>query len=99
MTFSDNSAPLPSMAGGTAQLRRRNSPRRQRLVSRWIHLVAAAVLGTYVYAPVELVEPFRLWLQIVVIPLAGVSGLLLWQQARIRRWWTRLIAPLRDRRS
>jgi len=50
-----------------------------------VHLVAAAALGAFVYAPAELVEPARLLLQLVVVPAATLTGLYLWKQAAIRR--------------
>lgn len=59
--------------------------RSRRSAARLVHLVAAAALGTFVYAPVELVEPARLVLQLVVVPAATLTGLYLWKQAAIRR--------------
>lgn len=61
------------------------SPRSRRTAARLVHLVAAAALGAFVYAPAELVEPARLLLQLVVVPAATVTGLYLWKQAAIRR--------------
>ena len=64
---------------------RRGAPRRQRTVARAVHLVAALVLGAFVYAPAPYVEPLRLLLQVVVVPAATLTGLFLWQQAAVRR--------------
>ena len=64
----------------------RPRPRTQRTVSRVLHLLAAAALGAFVYAPADLVEPARLVLQVLVVPAATVTGLFLWQQARWQRW-------------
>lgn len=67
----------------------RSRPRTQRLISRAVHLLAAAALGAFVYAPAELVEPARLVLQVLVVPTATITGLFLWQQARWQRWTRR----------
>lgn len=67
-------------------------PRRQRDVSRWVHLVASALIGTFVYAPAAITGPMRPWMQVVVIPVLAASGVFMWQQARLRRL-------LRDRRG
>jgi hypothetical protein len=63
-------------------------PRRQRTWSRTVHLLAAALLGTYVYAPPAVAQPIHLLLAVVVIPAATLSGLFLWKQAQIRRLFT-----------
>jgi hypothetical protein len=61
------------------------SPARRRAIARWIHLAAAALLGTFVYAPAIVADPLRLLLQVVVIPAATLTGVYLWKQAAIRR--------------
>lgn len=65
---------------------RSTNPRSRRSTARLVHLVAAAALGAFVYAPSELVEPARLLLQVVVVPAATLTGLYLWKQAAIRRF-------------
>lgn len=61
--------------------------RRQfRTMTRAIHLIAAAVAAFVVYAPaVVSADTARTVLAFVVIPLLSLSGLVVWQQARLRR--------------
>lgn len=57
---------------------------------RTAHLGMAGLLGFGVYAPIEVVEPFRPLLQGFAVPLATATGLLLWKQAAIARALRRL---------
>lgn len=54
-----------------------------------MHVLAGLVLGTYVYAPAEVAQPLHLALQLVLVPVAVLSGLFLWKQAQIRRLLSR----------
>ncbi|MGQ0671068.1 MAG: hypothetical protein ACT4PO_15650 [Actinomycetota bacterium] len=60
----------------------------QRKVQRGVHLIAALVLIGYLYAPtgtqLQDVVPF------VVLPVLVVTGIAMWQAARIRRLWRTL---------
>lgn len=60
-------------------------PGARRTLSRAIHLIAGALIGTFIYAPIAFAEPMRLLLQAVVIPAVVLSGLYLWKQAAIHR--------------
>jgi len=68
------------------------TPGNRRTLARWLHLAAAALLGTFVYAPSYIAEPMQLLLQVVIVPAAALSGLYLWKQAAIRRLLRRLSA-------
>lgn len=61
------------------------SQHRLRSLTRTIHLVAALVAVVAVYLPVWSADTARLVLAAVVLPLLALSGLVLWQQARVRR--------------
>jgi hypothetical protein len=61
----------------------RITPGRQRKLQRITHLAAAAVLLAYVYTPAE--GELELVVRFVVFPLLLVSGVAMWQGARIRR--------------
>ncbi len=74
----------PAAVTGRSSSRRR-APRRQRTLSRAVHLAAALAPGAFVYAPAPYVEPLRLLLQVVVVPAATLTGLFLWRQAAVRR--------------
>jgi hypothetical protein len=68
------------------------SPRRQRSALRATHLAVGLLLGTSVYLPVhyEVAEWLRLFLAVLGVPLVTLTGVWMWQQARVRRWWARL---------
>lgn len=70
-------------------VRTTRSPGKQRVAARSFHLAAAALLGTFVYAPADFAEPLRMLLQFVLVPGATLTGLFLWKQAAIRRLLTR----------
>lgn len=59
------------------------TPAQQRKAQRGVHLVAALMLVAYVYAPgaTHLQDAVRF----VGIPVLAVSGMAMWQAARIRR--------------
>ena len=65
------------------------APRTKRTAARTVHLIASGLLGLFIYAPPTFAEPLRLFLQIVVIPAAVVTGVFIWKQATIRRILTR----------
>lgn len=52
---------------------------------RWIHLVGAATIGTYVYAPWRELAWFTLGMQLVIIPSLSLTGLWLWKGHLLRR--------------
>ncbi|GAB4031809.1 hypothetical protein [Spirosoma jeollabukense] len=56
-----------------------------RKLTRWIHLLSAAAIGTYVYAPWHNLAWFTLLMQIVVIPSLSLTGLWLWKGHLLRR--------------
>ena len=53
---------------------------------RAFHLVASAVLGTYVYWPWASEPWFRLLTQVVVLPLVALSGLWMWRGHQLVSW-------------
>jgi hypothetical protein len=72
------------------------TPSSVRKLVRTVHLVVAVALGTYVYVPPSVPTGLlRDALMYVGVPLATLSGLYLWQQARVRRWNGRRRAELR----
>ncbi|NED99183.1 hypothetical protein [Phytoactinopolyspora halotolerans] len=73
------------------------TPRMQRNASRTVHLVVAATLGTYVYAPDHIADGLRPFLMFVGIPLAVLTGLFLWKQAWFRRALGRRRGPSGNR--
>jgi hypothetical protein len=72
------------------------SNKQLRMTFRVIHLLASISLIAMVYSPVlRHMDQFILLLQIVVIPVIGLSGLAMWQQANI----TKLRRSLSPRKS
>lgn len=59
------------------------TPATQRKAQRFAHLAAAIVLAGYIYAPIG--EPLQHVVRSVVFPLLAVTGIAMWQAARIRR--------------
>ena len=53
-------------------------PRSQRTALRTVHLVGAALIGTYLYSPWSDVAWFALLNQAVVFPGLALSGLWMW---------------------
>jgi hypothetical protein len=58
---------------------------RLRVVLRWAHIVEAALIGVYVYSPLHAHPVWTGVMRFGVFPLAAVSGVWMWQQARIAR--------------
>lgn len=65
------------------------SGREVRSVQRAVHLIAAGALGAYVYSPLAAEPGFVALVKLAVFPVLTVSGLLLWQYPRLRRWFAR----------
>lgn len=52
---------------------------------RLLHIAAACALGTYLYSPLIDATWAARVLQIGVFPAMAMSGIVMWQQARLRR--------------
>lgn len=57
-----------------------------RTLSRALHLVGSALIGAFVYSPLGDLAWFTALMQFGVIPLLALSGVVMWQQARVQRW-------------
>lgn len=63
------------------------SQRQVRTVLRATHLVAAASSAFLIYAaPVVAADIARTLLALLLVPVLALSGLAMWQQARLRRF-------------
>lgn len=60
-------------------------PWSSRSTHRLVHLLLAVALGTYLYSPLADVRLAELAVRFAVFPALVVSGLLMWQGARLRR--------------
>ena len=56
-----------------------------RTLIRWIHLLGAAAIGTYVYSPRHDVALFTLLLQLLIVPSLSLTGLWLWKDHLLRQ--------------
>ncbi|HEX5502567.1 MAG TPA: hypothetical protein VFW96_08075 [Thermomicrobiales bacterium] len=65
------------------------SGKQQRDILRIFHLVGAALIGVALYAPAAHLGVLLLIVRVVVIPLMVLTGLWMWQQARVRRLFRR----------
>ena len=61
-----------------------------RIGLRWTHLLIGWLIGALVYTPARENEAFILLMQFVFVPLLVITGLWMWQQARVRRLYRRL---------
>lgn len=53
--------------------------------TRILHIVGAILIGTFVYSPLRINDAFVLLMQVGMIPLLTLTGLVMWQQARVFR--------------
>jgi hypothetical protein len=60
-------------------------PLHLRAIVRWIHLCAAGSTRVFVYSPWSADTAFAAAMKFGVFPLLGLTGVVLWQQARWRR--------------
>ncbi len=63
------------------------SSKQLRLTMRWVHILVAVAMGIYLYSPLGDDATYTALIQAVVFPVLGVSGVVMWQQGRIVKWW------------
>ncbi|MDZ7702856.1 MAG: hypothetical protein U5L04_00035 [Trueperaceae bacterium] len=66
------------------------SNKRLRVFSRWIHIVGAALLGTYLYSPWGSEAWFTALMRWGVMPVLVLTGVAMWKQAQVGRLLRRL---------
>jgi len=71
------------------------SNKQLRLTLRYTHLAAGILVGLFVYSPLGDVPAFELLVQIALIPIVVLSGIWIWQQARVKRLFTRVLTSPR----
>lgn len=59
---------------------------RFRQIARWSHIAASVAIGALLYSPLQDDATFRAVVAYGVFPLAGLTGIAMWQQGRLRRW-------------
>lgn len=61
------------------------TPLRFRQITRWSHIIASFAIGALLYSPLQDNATFHAVVAYGVFPCAGLTGLAMWQQARLRR--------------
>ena len=67
------------------------SNKQLRLILRYTHLAAGILIIIFVYSPLGDVPAFELFVQIALIPIVVVTGIWIWQQARVRQLFARVL--------
>jgi len=57
----------------------------QRNLMRWIHLIGAVAISTYIYAPGREIIWFTLIMQLVILPSLTLTGLWMWKGHKLRK--------------
>ncbi len=57
----------------------------RRTVLRWAHVVAGSLVATVIYSPLRENEAFVMAVQVALIPVLIVTGIWMWQRARVER--------------
>ncbi len=61
------------------------SGKQQRTILRYTHLVAGLLNVFFIYTPLGDVAEFQLLVQIILVPVIVITGVWMWQQARVRK--------------
>jgi hypothetical protein len=63
------------------------NPIQQRNFLRYLHIAIAVLIAGYLYSPsLQTNAAYAMLVQYGAFPLVAVSGLVMWQQSRIRKW-------------
>jgi hypothetical protein len=65
----------------------------KRSILRWIHLVFSIPIFGYVYSPFENIPQYAPPVRYVFLPVLVLSGLWMWQGHRVRRLFSKQLAP------
>ena len=75
------------------------SNKQLQLILRYTYLAAGILIILFVYSPLRDVPAFELLVQIALIPIVVLTGIWIWQQARVRRLFARVLTgPRKDMR-
>jgi hypothetical protein len=58
---------------------------RTRLLLRWSHVAIGVLIGAYVFSPLHADPTATLLARVALIPVVGLTGVAMWQQARLNR--------------
>jgi hypothetical protein len=65
------------------------SPRTERLILRWIHLVLSIPILGYIYSPFDQIPNYAPATRRIYVPIMLLSGLWLWKGHLVRRLFSR----------
>ncbi len=65
------------------------SGKQQRTILRYTHLLAGMLNVFFIYTPLGDISEFELLVQIILIPVIIITGVWMWQQARMRKLITK----------
>ena len=57
----------------------------ERNLMRWIHLIGAVAIYTFVYSPWRNEPSFLLYMRILIVPILSLTGLWMWQGHRLKK--------------
>jgi hypothetical protein len=61
------------------------SGKQQRMILRYSHLLAGMLNVFFIYTPLGDVWAFQLLVRIILVPVIIITGVWMWQQARVRK--------------
>ena len=68
----------------------------QRVVMRWLHIIASIPILGYIYGPVAQMPRAAFAVKAVIIPLVVLSGLWLWKGHLVKKLFTGKTRTLRE---
>ena len=63
--------------------------RQLRTQLRWIHILASALLGMFLYSPWRSSQTLAIAISCAVFPILTLTGVWMWQGAKIKKWLTK----------
>ncbi len=66
-----------------------NNNRQLRTQLRWIHILASALLGMFVYSPWRSSHTLGIVISFAVFPILTITGVWMWKGARIKKLLTK----------
>jgi hypothetical protein len=60
-----------------------------RNIVRALHIIEGVFIGVFVYSPLRTDPTFLAIIQYIIVPALVISGIFMWQQATILKWFRR----------
>ncbi len=65
------------------------SGKQQRTILRYSHLLAGVLNVLFIYTPLGDIWAFQLQVRIILVPVIIITGVWMWQQAKVRKLLTK----------